>query len=166
MVSSWFLLSDEHDYVGLGRLADGASEQFWEMQDGRALPLSAVTHWTRLLAANRFSQGARDLELWDEDGYPSAGAVELLRGWPWTDKSGWFELATQLWHFKDYASRVETPEGTEYHLSTAGWSGNEAVIAAMKSHHLLWDTTWKQSRSGGHHVFFVKAETDDDRDEG
>lgn len=103
-------------------------------------------------------------ELRDEDGYPTAPCLHLIREWHWKDPTGWFEFIQQQWYYSDWGwnSRVaahrfkEDVFVMEHHISTAGWSGNEAIIAAMEKNDMLWWSTWFQSQRGGHYIFEVE----------
>jgi hypothetical protein len=103
-------------------------------------------------------------ELLDEDGYPTDGALEIIEKWHWDDIQGWFKFINSIWYLHSWGWS-EGLEAHEYkqgeqvyriHMSTAGWSGNEAVIRAMQQADMLWHLTWVQSRRGGHYIFEVK----------
>ena len=97
----------------------------------------------------------------DEDGYPTEEALDKIAEWDYTDETGWFEFIKELWHLKEYGWEEKTvphpwKENTtvyQYHISTAGWSGNEDIIRAMTKNHVLWSICWVQSRRGGHYIF-------------
>lgn len=108
-------------------------------------------------------------DLLDEDGYPTEAALEIIEKWHWTDKKGWFEFIKGLWWMPDFGwHEVDEPHSYRpnvlvhmYYLSTAGWSGNEALIRAMENNvNFLWTTSWVQSRRGGHYIF--EMENDDE----
>lgn len=99
----------------------------------------------------------------DDDGYPTDSALEIIKLWHWTDASGWFKFIHELWHLSSWG----WGEGEEdheylnkkvhcYHISTAGFSGNESIIRAMKENDMLWSLNWVQSRRGGHYIFELK----------
>jgi len=44
-------------------------------------------------------------------------------------------------------------DGDIYHISTAGWSGNEEVIASLRDNQVFWLMYWYQERRGGHYIF-------------
>lgn len=104
-------------------------------------------------------------DLLDDDGYPTENALEIIKLWHWTDVKGWFEFINSLWHLRSWGWR----EGEEdhdyendkkvhrYHISTAGWSGNESLIYAMQENDMLWAITWVESRRGGHYIFEGKG---------
>jgi hypothetical protein len=97
----------------------------------------------------------------DEDGYPTDAALEIIELWHCDDISGWFEFVKSIWHLSSWGWRErEVPHSwkkdqqvKEYCISTAGWSGNESIIAAMQKNHMMWRLTWVQSRRGGHYIF-------------
>lgn len=97
----------------------------------------------------------------DEDGYPTESALRLIQIWRADDSAGWFEFINSIWHLRSWGWHEEVVDSewdtekkvTKYHISTAGWSGNESIIRAMKKNWILWPTTWVQSRRGGHYIF-------------
>ena len=91
--------------------------------------------------------------LLDEDGYPTDQALDKVTKWCYTDYIGLMQFIKPMWHFADFGYWHETVD--EYHISTAGWSGNEDIIAAMKKNMVFWSTCWVQSRRGGHYIFKV-----------
>ena len=100
-------------------------------------------------------------DLLDDDGYPTDSALEIIKLWHWDDVTGWFEFVNSLWHLRSWGwSEGEEDHDYEndkkvhrYHISTAGWSGNESLIYAMQENSMLWHITWVQSRRGGHYIF-------------
>ena len=107
----------------------------------------------------------------DEDGYPTQDALTIVELWPFEDSNGWFIFIESLWYMKSFgwASEVCVPneyrpevQARVYHISTAGWSGNESIIRSMEKNESLWHYHWVQSRRGGHYIFEV--ELDDDKD--
>lgn len=103
-------------------------------------------------------------ELLDEDGYPTEHCLEVIRNWHWSESKECFDFIEELWSYKEYW-REETVDKDDfngldydkprhrYHISCAGWSGNESIIAAMKENKMLWYLNWVQSRRGGHYIF-------------
>ena len=159
--SKFVLLANEEDYVGLGELVVTVLDEplHWLMQSGDVLPLAAVTHWS-LLTKPLVSHGkVNEQELRDDDGYPSAYAHQLLKQWPFEDPMGWFHLAQKLWHFQHYFEITESAEKWALRVGTAGWSGNEGLLAAMKQNMPLWSDAWRSSRRGGHYEFEVTKES-------
>lgn len=97
----------------------------------------------------------------DDDGYPSDAALEIIELWHWSDVKGWFDFIQSIWYLRSWgwSEGLESDEWNKdeqvyrYNISTAGWSGNESIIHAMKENHMLWGITWVQSRRGGHYIF-------------
>lgn len=158
MQSPWLLLANTTDYLGLGKAAEVDGTPCWQMNDGRVLPWDAVVYWTRLLEVAVHAGRTKIEPLHDDDGYPTSSALLALEKWPWHDPVGAFELARQLWTYPDRAVRHPDAPGVlaRYSFSTAGWSGNESVIAALKRNSVLWATTWLSSGRGGWYEFQVK----------
>jgi hypothetical protein len=105
--------------------------------------------------------------LLDDDGYPTAEALEIIELWSsYDDPTGWFEFIKQLWNMVEWGwevTRQPHPDHPEvavdrYYISTGGWSGNEDIIHAMMKNNILWNFYWVSSRRGGHYVFEVELE--------
>ena len=104
--------------------------------------------------------------LLDEDGYPTAEALDIIQLWSYDDPTGWFEFIKQLWNMVEWGWEVvrqphpNRPEVAvdRYYISTGGWSGNEDIIRAMMKNTMLWSFNWVSSRRGGHYVFEVELE--------
>lgn len=109
---------------------------------------------------------ALDLPLLDEDGYPTDHALDLIEKWYWTDERGWFDFIKELWYLRSWGwGEASMPNEynpnkvvQQYHISTAGWSGNESIIRAMEKNDMMWHFTWVQSRRGGHYIFELRME--------
>jgi hypothetical protein len=103
-------------------------------------------------------------ELIDEDGYPTEAALTIVRIWHWSDSKGWFEFIKSIWHLASWGwSEGEADHDYrkdekvyQYHISTAGWSGNEAIIREMEQNDMMWHFNWVQSRRGGHYIFELR----------
>jgi len=104
--------------------------------------------------------------LMDEDGYPTEAALQIVENWHWADVKGWFDFIKSIWHLEswgwhegeadhEYRNNVKV---YRYNLSTAGWSGNESIIQAMKKcdNGMMWYMYWVSSRRGGHYVFEIE----------
>lgn len=104
----------------------------------------------------------------DDDGYPTQAALDVIEMWHWSDAKGWFTFIKSLWHLKSFGwtEGIEDhdwkPDGKtyKYHISTAGWSGNESIIRAMERNYMLWEFNWEQSRRGGHYIFELRDYAD------
>lgn len=105
----------------------------------------------------------------DEDGYPTDAALDVIRLWHYIDAKGWFKFIENLWMYHDWGwkEKIEPHDYKDklvkrFYVSTAGWSGNESIIRAMKQNeNMMWTLNWVQSRRGGHYIFELK-EFDDE----
>lgn len=103
-------------------------------------------------------------DLLDDDGYPTEYALHVIETWGY--EKGYIALMNfirDLWWAPDFGWSV--PEQvheklygdlTVYNISTAGWSGNESIIAALQENHMFWVDCWYSSRRGGHYTFKVR----------
>jgi hypothetical protein len=111
-------------------------------------------------------------ELQDADDYPTKDCLTLISEWHHSDPTGWFEFINQQWYATDWgwSSNVkphrfkENEFVMEHNVSTAGWSGNEAIIRAMEKNNMLWWMTWVQSPRGGHYIFEVEMSLNNKND--
>jgi hypothetical protein len=100
-------------------------------------------------------------ELLDDDGYPTMDALRLVENWHHEYAVTWFDFIHSLWYATDWgwASEVvkhrwiEDKHVMQFEVSTAGWSGNESIIKAMRKNEMLWWMTHYQTRRGGHYIF-------------
>ena len=83
--------------------------------------------------------------------YPTNVQLLAISAWAANDFTGLMDFIKPLWAYADsgYWEQV----GNEYHISTAGWSGNEEIIFYMMQNHVWWFMFWQQSRRGGHYIF-------------
>jgi len=103
-------------------------------------------------------------EHYDEDGYPTEAALEIVRIWHWSDSPGWFEFIKSIWHLASWGwSEKEADHEYKkdekvyvYNISTAGWSGNESIIHEMQENSMMWQLNWVQSLRGGHYIFELR----------
>jgi len=92
-----------------------------------------------------------------KDGYPTEEELEKIRVWDYMDMPTLFEYIESLWTYDDpYFRKERLKDGYVYHISTAGWSGNEDIISALSCNLMVWSLTWQSSRRGGHYEFIVK----------
>lgn len=97
----------------------------------------------------------------DGDGYPTEEAEKLVAEWHYDDFHGLLAFVKSLWRYSEYWNEEQREDITgkpviKYHVSTAGWSGNESLIHALKKNTMFWMMCWEQSRRGGHYIFELK----------
>lgn len=109
-------------------------------------------------------------EYLDDDGYPTDTVLRLIEIWWWEDPRAWFKFINQIWTHRswgwheelaDHEHRKDT-KVIRYNISTGGWSGNESIIRAMEKNCMMWSLHWVQSRRGGHYIFEVPEDTEDE----
>ena len=85
----------------------------------------------------------------DEDGYPTQETLNLISVWDYKNIEKLFKFIKDIWTYKSYIFNEEY----RWTLSTAGWSGNEDIIEALRKNRMVWLLTWESSRRGGHYIF-------------
>lgn len=94
--------------------------------------------------------------LFDEDGYPAEEflkAIEAYKpegGWDTDEFNKFMSMIESAWAFRDWGV---SRNGNKWCFSTAGWSGNEDIIAALMKNRLFWGLYLEEYRRGGHYVF-------------
>jgi hypothetical protein len=118
--------------------------------------IQAEIEANKILVAELIDNG----DFLDDDGYPTDNALTIIEKWHWDDSNGWFKFINDIWHLRSWgwSEGLEKHEWDDknvyrYHISTAGWSGNESIIRAMQNNSMMWSMTWIQSRRGGHFIF-------------
>lgn len=168
--SPLLLLSNAHRHYQLGRwVEDASSKGTWVDDKGNALDASAFEVWAPIgeyypPPRNERESLAFDAEeLLDDDGYPTEYALWKVESHSLLDAEGLFEFVEKIWHLKDFGYHCETlldgqgeKAGKRISLSTAGWSGNESIIAALERNIGVWGFCWRSSRMGGHYEFEIK----------
>ena len=106
----------------------------------------------------------------DEHEYPTDEELKTIEEWPGEDLLGWFTYIKSVgkywpdesWGWLEYILPLELHEEADqkndlrvYHISTGGWSGNEAILDSMGKNFICWHSTWYSHRVGGHYEFRV-----------
>ena len=98
----------------------------------------------------------------DGDGYPTDDSLEQIANWKATeaDYRPLLEAIQPVWRFGDYGYWEKDWRTGIYHVSTAGWSGNEDIIRALHKadERLFWFFCFVAQRRGGHYEFRVWQE--------
>lgn len=103
----------------------------------------------------------------DDEGYPTEETERRIKTY-WGNVLEFFAELQKVWHLAswgwheengfEYHMRNKEHKIRRFHISTAGWSGNESLIGAMQGNYFLWHYSWVQERVGGHYIFEVKAD--------
>lgn len=96
-----------------------------------------------------------------DSGYPTESTLEIIKNWPFKDKSSFrdlLEYVREAWQYPNYFEiKPDLANGLiQYHISCGGWSGNEDLICALMNNNIFWALCWVQSRRGGHYIFEIK----------
>ncbi len=87
--------------------------------------------------------------------YPSEQDLAAVECWAAHAIPELFEFIKTIWSYPDYIETFEK-DGFEYIiLGTGGWSGNEDIIASLKSNFACWSWSWYCSYINGTHCFKV-----------
>lgn len=92
----------------------------------------------------------------DEHGYPDEAELTRIAEWPLDDCIGLVVYVRSLWRYADSGFWYYDSDGY-LNMATAGWSGNEELIGALKKNHVFWGLCWESSHRGGRHVFRVNC---------
>ena len=95
----------------------------------------------------------------DEDGYPTEETERLVREFE-GDARELLASLREVWMHPTYWDEEEGVDILDrpvhrYHVSTAGWSGNESLIDALRNHWIFWMRFWVEERVGGHFIFEI-----------
>lgn len=87
----------------------------------------------------------------DAGGYPTEETLQAIREWDFKSLRSCFEFIKRAWRYPDYFTIGEKLA----QISTAGWSGNEELISALKDNRVIWEMTWLKIEFGGHFEFNI-----------
>jgi hypothetical protein len=88
--------------------------------------------------------------------YPSEEVLKIIREWDCV-KQGIKSLINLIegeWKYADDGYFKKTRK--RLYLHTAGWSGNEYIISALRENFIFWSLCWMKSERGGHYTFEIK----------
>lgn len=83
--------------------------------------------------------------------YPTEEELRIISEWSYYDFKGLMDYVKERWEYADDGYWKQ--DGNRYYLSTAGWSGNEDIIQALKKNFMFWNMCWYSSKRGGHYEF-------------
>lgn len=100
----------------------------------------------------------------DNDGYPTEETLEKISKWEWSDVFGLLDFLESIWAYAEwgfhrkwgYTNRHLRKEFVLFlELHTAGWSGNEEIIAALRKNFMFFNIWWVRHDVGGHFYFEI-----------
>jgi len=88
--------------------------------------------------------------------YPTDTELEAIEKWMpkvWNGQEfhDFMEYIRDHWKYADDGYWEQ--DGLTYTIHTAGWSGNEDIIQAMKKNYIFWALYWESASRGGHYTF-------------
>lgn len=98
----------------------------------------------------------------DAEGYPDEQELKAIKKWDWMDVFSLIDFIEERWAYKEWGFKKKWGKDSllnrsivlKIELHTAGWSGNESLIYALKDNRMamvvLGYTMWK---AGGHYYF-------------
>ena len=91
----------------------------------------------------------------DADGYPDEDELTRISEWhnDQFDWSGLMAFIRPLWRYAEDGYWKQ--QGSLYRLATGGWSGNEAIIAALRANPLFWGAAFISEVTGGLYWFYI-----------
>lgn len=104
----------------------------------------------------------------DRHGYPTDTTLRAISKWHPAKHGSFVELLKAIkpiWAYsnidgyfasKDTESEITKEPEITFSISTAGWSGNEEIIGALRENIVFWSMCWYSERRGGHFVFKVR----------
>ena len=95
-----------------------------------------------------------------KDGYPMEAELSGIRKWKIRtpqDAIDLVEYIETLWQYATcgYFVVFNKSDSIEVKMSTAGWSGNEDIIGALRDNMMFWVLYWQKSERGGHYTFSI-----------
>lgn len=97
----------------------------------------------------------------NSEGYPTAAELKKIREWRPEAFPRLIEFMTVRWAYPTYLRQeilkddLQKHTVLDWHVSTAGWSGNESMVNALMQNDMfvmLWHYSWHR---GGHYVFRI-----------
>jgi len=83
--------------------------------------------------------------------YPTNEEIDKIKTWDKftiVDFHDFMAFIEPLWTFHCWRRF-----GDIYVIATAGWSGNEEIIEAMRDNQIFWALYWAESTRGGRYIF-------------
>ena len=87
--------------------------------------------------------------------YPTDEDLDKIATWPHDDFTGCMAFIKERWRFDAWREA----DGV-YEIATYGWSGNEALLDALRNNFMLWSLYWHQSHRGGGYIFCADRDKD------
>src|SRR3989304_5413195 len=90
-----------------------------------------------------------------EDQYPTEKELQTIKDWPY--EKGYVDLLAfvkSCWAYANWGWSGPSKK-YNYYISTAGWSGNEAIIESLTCNHMFWACCFKEHRCGGHYKLYI-----------
>lgn len=95
------------------------------------------------------------------DRYPTDEEFQRIREWDIFERpvAELLDFLESLWWMPDWGFKLTGKRVLRLELHTAGWSGNEDIIAALQQTPMFWMMFWQKSTRGGHYWFRIDLRT-------
>jgi hypothetical protein len=87
--------------------------------------------------------------------YPKHNEIQTIAEWDYGNFSGLMDYVKEKWEYAEDGYWQQ--EDDTYYLSTAGWSGNEDIVQALKENYMFWSLCWERSERGGRYKFVLPS---------
>jgi len=96
----------------------------------------------------------------ENSNYPTEAELRKIRKWNAAkDPMGLIEFIRELWTLADVGYFLMTGKQViKLEMHSAGWSGNEDIIEALRKNGMFFPLYWEKSTRGGHYCFRIKKE--------
>lgn len=88
----------------------------------------------------------------DEMDEPDDADLKRIEEWDYIAQGGLALLEHLRSVWSDYGD-VRVKDDDSWEFVTGGWSGNEAMIGALRQNFMAWSQLWESSHRGGLHIF-------------
>ena len=89
--------------------------------------------------------------------YPDESDLKQIREWDAIkDPFGLIEFIESVTWTPDWCIEITGKRVKRFEFHTAGWSGNEDIIDALRDNPLFFAIYWEKTHKGGHYYFKVR----------
>lgn len=94
----------------------------------------------------------------DTDIYPTEECLQSIEDEVVTSKEEAIKMLRALKNIWAYANWGWKETSKEFHISTAGWSGNESIMSSLHANKTFWKFFQEDYKAGGHYTIKLKED--------